>query len=122
VLDRRPLAVLQVVANALWFVVLYGVASRWTDVDPRRPPPLAVAAGLAYAVGFHAAYDHDVGGVRRRRSRRLAFVVLFNLLGLPRRRASPADRYGFAVGSCLGTTAYRLRYGVLGPFPDAGAR
>jgi hypothetical protein len=121
VLDRRTLAVLQAVANALWLVVLSEVASRWTDVDPRRPPPLAVAAGLAYAVAFHGAYDRDVGGARRRRSRRLGLVVLFNLLRLPARRASPADRYGFAVGSCLGTTTYRLQYGVLGPFPDAGS-
>lgn len=97
--------------------VLVAVARRHLDADPWRPPPLPLGAGFVYAVLYHAAYDHDLGGIRRSRSRRGAFVALVNVAKARLRPRLVVDRYGFALGECLGTALYRLRYGVLGAFP-----
>jgi hypothetical protein len=118
VISRRTLALLQVVANVISIPVLVAVARRQSEIDPWYPPPLPVGAGFVFTVLYHAAYDHDVGGVRRSRLRRGLFVVLANVVQHPFRPQSVDDRYGYALGQWLGTIAYRLRYGVLGAFPD----
>lgn len=118
-LSRRTLAVLQVVASAISIPVLVAVARRQSDLDPWRPPPLPVGAGFVSAVLYHAAYDHDVGGIRRSRSRRGVFVALVNVVKNRLRPQSFDGQFGFALGECLGTVVYRLRYGVLGAFPRA---
>lgn len=117
VLARRTRARLQVVANAVWLLVLVVVARRQSDLDSRRPTALPLGAGVVYAVLYHATHDYDVAGIQRSRLRRVAFVVVINVVRVWLRPQAVADRYGFALGQCLGTVAYRLRYGVLGGFP-----
>ncbi len=116
-ISRRTVALLQVAANAVWIPVLAAVARRQSDLDPWCPPSLPFGAGFVSAVLYHAAYDHDVGGIRRSRSRRGVFVALVNVVRHRTRPQSLDDRYGFALGYCLGTVVYRLRYGVWGAFP-----
>ena len=117
-LPRRIRARLQVVANAVWIFVLIVVARRQPDLDSRYPPPVPLGAGVVYAVMYHAAHDHDFGGIRRSRLRRVAFVAVINLVRVWLRPSSVTNRYGFALGQCLGTVVYRLRYGVIGAFPE----
>jgi hypothetical protein len=68
---------------------------------------------------YHAAHDHDFGDTRRFHSRRVAFVAVINVVRLRLRPSSVSNRYGFALGQCLGTVVYRLRYGVIGAFPES---
>lgn len=116
--SRHTRARLQVVANTIWTIVIVVVAKRQPDLEPRRPPALPLGAGFVYAVLYHAAHDYDFGGIRRSRSRRAAFVAVINIVRVWLRPPSVTGGYGFALGQCLGTVAYRLRCGVLGGFPE----
>jgi hypothetical protein len=118
VFPRQTRARLQVVANAVWILVILAVAKRQPGLESRRPPALPLGAGFVYTVLYHAAYDYDCGGIRRSRRRRVVFVALVNVVRISLRPESVANQYGFGLGQCLGTVAYRLRYGALGALPE----
>ncbi|MFC6904280.1 hypothetical protein [Halalkalicoccus tibetensis] len=72
-------------------------------------------SGAISAVVLSYTDDHDIGGIRRSRTRQLLFAIGWNLLV---RKLDPEFEWSFGFGSVLGTLLYRVWFGIVRPIPE----
>jgi len=121
-MTRRRRAVVEFLAAALGLALQMLVRRYLRRRDDYDGPPAVsgagVAAGALQQLGFHWAYDRDVGRIRTNRWRLLAYGLC---PGLAQRWLLEDEefRYGFHTGHPLATILYRFWYGVLWPVPSS---
>lgn len=98
---------------------------QWQRAADTNEEPISVAprwlvvGGLLQAISCWA-YDHDLGGFRTKRGRRVSVAVVAGIVGY---RVLPREAVwgSFSIGGSIGRIGYRLWYGVLHPLPDTEA-